>query len=79
METRTTLLISHRISTVQHADHIVVLDDGRIVEQGTHNDLVRLDGLYASMYRRQLLAAELGVDAEDEEIELAAPTDSAAK
>ncbi len=65
METRTSLLISHRVSTVQHADHIIVLEDGRIVEEGTHESLVRLDGLYAAMYRRQLLAEELGVDPEE--------------
>lgn len=65
MDTRTSLLISHRVSTVQHADNIVVLDDGQIVEQGTHDALVQLDGLYAAMYRRQLLAEELGVEPED--------------
>jgi ATP-binding cassette subfamily B protein len=67
MESRTSLIISHRISTVQDADHIVVLDDGRIVEQGGHEELVRREGLYAAMYRRQLLAEELGVDPEDAE------------
>jgi ATP-binding cassette subfamily B protein len=67
METRTTLLISHRVSTVRRADHIVVLEDGRIVEEGAHNDLVALDGLYAAMWRRQLLADELATGPEGAE------------
>lgn len=76
METRTTLIISHRISTVQNADYIAVLDDGRITERGTHEELVQLGGLYASMYYRQLLARELGVDPEEAESEdLATPLD----
>ena len=57
--TRTTLLIAHRVSTVKDADHIVVLDEGRIAEQGTHDTLVARDGIYAEMYRRQHLAQEL--------------------
>ncbi len=56
---RTTLIISHRISTVQEADRIIVLEDGRIIEEGTHAELLRLDGLYASIYRHQLLEAEI--------------------
>ena len=59
MDARTTILIAHRISTVKDADHIVVLDEGRIVEQGTHEDLVEADGIYADMYRRQHLVEEL--------------------
>ena len=59
MRNRTTILIAHRISTLRDADHIIVLDDGRIAEQGRHQDLVALGGLYAELFRRQQLAAEL--------------------
>jgi ATP-binding cassette subfamily B protein len=59
MAERTTLIISHRVSTVRDADLIVVLDGGRIVERGRHEELVTHGGLYAAMYRRQLLAEEL--------------------
>ena len=50
---RTTLVIAHRLSTVRHADRIVVLDQGRIIETGTHDALIRLDGSYASLWRVQ--------------------------
>lgn len=56
---RTAILISHRISTVRQADQIVVLDEGRIVERGTHDDLLALGGLYAELYQKQLLEEEL--------------------
>ena len=59
MRGRTTIVISHRCSTVKNLDHIVVLDEGRIVEEGTHETLLQLGGLYAEMYRRQLLGEEL--------------------
>ena len=59
MAERTTILIAHRISTVMAADHIVVLDEGRIVEEGTHGQLLERGGLYAEMYRRQHLTDEL--------------------
>jgi ATP-binding cassette, subfamily B, multidrug efflux pump len=56
---RTTVLISHRVSTVQHADQIVVLRDGRIVERGTHAELLAHGGYYADLYQKQLLEEEL--------------------
>jgi ATP-binding cassette subfamily B multidrug efflux pump len=56
---RTTVLISHRISTVQHADQIVVLRDGRIVERGTHAELLERGGYYADLHQKQLLEEEL--------------------
>lgn len=59
MAERTSILISHRISTVKQADHIIVLHDGRIVESGTHDTLVDAGGMYADLYQKQLLAEEL--------------------
>jgi ATP-binding cassette subfamily B protein len=59
MRQRTSLIVSHRVSTVREADQILVLDGGRIVERGTHDDLVRRDGAYAALYRKQLLEEEL--------------------
>jgi ATP-binding cassette, subfamily B, multidrug efflux pump len=59
MEGRTTILISHRTSTVQDADQIVVLRDGRIIERGTHGELLAHEGYYADLYRKQLLEEEL--------------------
>ncbi|MGG5257194.1 ABC transporter ATP-binding protein [Phycicoccus avicenniae] len=50
---RSALVIAHRLSTVRHADQILVVDDGRIVERGTHAELVAADGLYAELYRTQ--------------------------
>ena len=58
-EGRTTLIVSHRVSTIRDADLICVLADGRIIERGTHDELLRLDGEYADLYERQLLEEEL--------------------
>jgi len=59
MKGRTTIFISHRVSTVRAADQIAVLHDGRIVEIGTHDDLLEKDGYYADLYNKQLLEEEL--------------------
>lgn len=59
MAGRTTILISHRVSTVQHADVIFVLENGEIVEQGTHAALIRAAGRYADLHQKQLLEEEL--------------------
>ena len=69
MRDRTSIVVAHRISTVKDADEILVLDDGRIVERGSHRGLLEHGGLYAQMYRRQLLEEELEVDEEQEEHE----------
>ena len=60
-ETSTTILISHRVSTVRNADQIAVLDRGRIVELGRHEDLLARNGYYASLYQKQQLEEELTV------------------
>ncbi len=56
---RTTLIVSHRVSTIRDADLICVMHDGQIIERGTHEELLRLDGDYADLYQRQLLEEEL--------------------
>jgi len=59
MQGRTTIFISHRVSTVRNADRIAVLYDGRIVESGTHDELIALNGYYSDLYNKQLLEEEL--------------------
>jgi ATP-binding cassette subfamily B protein len=62
---RTSVTVSHRISSIKQADEIIVLDEGQITERGTHDQLVAMGGLYESIHRRQLLEAEM--DREDHE------------
>jgi ABC-type multidrug transport system fused ATPase/permease subunit len=56
---KTVILISHRISTLQNSDNIVVLQDGQIVEHGTHQDLLDAQKIYAQTYQKQLLELEI--------------------
>jgi ATP-binding cassette subfamily B protein len=59
MRERTSIIVSHRISTVRDADVIFLLDEGRIAERGTHDELVGRNGLYAALHKKQLLEEEL--------------------
>ena len=63
LEGRTSLVIAHRLSTVRDADQILVVDDGRIVERGRHDELLAAGGLYAELYRTQFASQERGEDA----------------
>jgi ATP-binding cassette subfamily B multidrug efflux pump len=63
MSGRTTLLISHRVSTIRNADEIVVLHDGEIAERGTHDELLAMNGHYTELYNKQLIEEELEKDA----------------
>ena len=66
---KTTILIAHRISTVQSADQIILMEDGKCVESGTHAQLLALDGKYARLYQQQQL--ELQLEAEKEALHAA--------
>jgi ATP-binding cassette subfamily B multidrug efflux pump len=56
---KTTLIVSHRVSSAKNADHIIILEDGQIIEQGTHNQLVNQKGYYADLYAKQLSEKDL--------------------
>lgn len=56
---KTTLIVSHRVSSAKNADHIIILEDGQIIEQGTHNQLVNQNGYYADLYAKQLSEKDL--------------------
>jgi subfamily B ATP-binding cassette protein MsbA len=53
MAGRTTLVIAHRLSTIEHADRIVVLEHGHVIENGSHEELIAKDGMYANLHRIQ--------------------------
>jgi len=60
---RTTFMIAHRLSTLQHADWILVLNEGQLVEQGTQEDLLRRGGLYRQLYNAQIAQVQRGISA----------------
>ena len=62
----TTIIVAHRISTIQDADHILVLDDGKVAEYGTHEELLANDGLYKSLFEKQQLEKQLREDRSEE-------------
>jgi ATP-binding cassette subfamily B protein len=64
---KTTLIIAHRISTIQNADHILVLDEGKMAEYGSHQELMALGGIYRSIYEKQQLEQQLEAEGGDAE------------
>ena len=58
MKDRTSFIVAHRLSTIQHADRIIVMDHGRILEQGKHAQLIAKNGFYAQLYRSQFSDTE---------------------
>jgi ATP-binding cassette subfamily B protein len=62
LDGRTSLVIAHRLSTILNADQVIVVDAGRVVESGTHGDLLAAGGLYAELYRTQFERQAAGVD-----------------
>ena len=58
-QSMTTIVVSHRIFSIRHADRIYVLEGGAVAEEGTHGELLRRNGIYADIYRKQILADEL--------------------
>ncbi|XP_030827963.1 ATP-binding cassette sub-family B member 9 isoform X2 [Strongylocentrotus purpuratus] len=69
-DTRTVVIVAHRLSTIEKADRIVVIDQGQVVEQGRHQELISSNGLYAGLVRRQLFGHDTDDDHDDDEEEL---------
>ena len=61
MQDKTVIAIAHRLSTIAAMDRLIVMDQGQIIEQGSHNELIKLNGLYASLWHRQT-SGFLGID-----------------
>jgi ABC-type multidrug transport system fused ATPase/permease subunit len=67
MKNRTTIVIAHRISTIEHADIIYVLDKGKVMESGNHQDLLKVGGLYQALYETQFQITD-NVKLDDEQM-----------